>query len=75
MRQFPFIVNPLPLTGAARAAACTFSLLLAAAVGASAQAPAFDSSGNSLLKGTYYFREVIYLVGDQSGALSRALSA
>jgi uncharacterized protein (TIGR03437 family) len=56
-------------------AAGALVLLLAAALGASAQAPPFDSSGNGLLKGTYYFREAIYLVGDQSGTLSRALAA
>jgi uncharacterized protein (TIGR03437 family) len=34
----------------------------------------FDNSGNGMLQGTYYFREVIWLVGDASGSLSRALS-
>ena len=36
--------------------------------------PSWDSSGNSLLNGTYYFREVVYLVSDTSGDLSRALA-
>ena len=34
----------------------------------------FDNSGNGFLQGTYYFREVIWLVGDNSGSLGRALS-
>src|ERR1051325_1736395 len=39
-----------------------------------AQTPTWDTSGNGLLKGTYYFREVIYLVGDSAGDLSRAIA-
>jgi uncharacterized protein (TIGR03437 family) len=39
-----------------------------------AQTPTFDNSGNGLLKGTYYFREVFYIVGDNTGGLSRALA-
>ena len=38
------------------------------------QTPAFDSSGNGLLNGSYYFREVIYVVGDLSGSLGHAYS-
>lgn len=34
----------------------------------------FDSSGNGLLKGTYYFRQVAYLIGDDFGNLSRAFA-
>jgi uncharacterized protein (TIGR03437 family) len=41
---------------------------------ASAQAPPFDSSGNGLLTGTYYFREVIYVLADNAGNFGRALS-
>jgi hypothetical protein len=41
---------------------------------ASGQAPPFDSSGNGLLSGTYYFREVIYVLADQSGTFGRALA-
>ncbi len=51
------------------------ALLLAATGGwqAAAQVPTFDSSGNGLLKGTYYFRHVTYVVGsDGSGDLSEA---
>ena len=39
-----------------------------------AQVPTFENSGNGLLKGTYYFREVFYIVGDNAGDLSRALA-
>ena len=49
-------------------------LLLAAVFPLAAQTPAFDSTGNGLLQGTYYFREVIYVVGNNSGALGEALS-
>ncbi len=45
-------------------------LTTAAAWQASAQT--WDTSGNSLLKGTYYFREVFYLVGYQDGSLQEA---
>src|SRR5258708_2855052 len=50
-------------------------LLSLAAVGQiAAQTPAWDASGNGLLKGTYYFREVFYIVGDNAGDLSRAIA-
>ncbi len=39
-----------------------------------AAAPAFDSSGNDLLNGNYYFREVFYVVADTSSDISRAIS-
>ena len=39
-----------------------------------AQGPSWDSSGNGLLNGTWYFREVLYIVGDDAGNLSRAIS-
>ena len=41
---------------------------------ASAQTPTWDSSGNGLLNGTYYFREVIYVLADTSGDLNDAYS-
>jgi uncharacterized protein (TIGR03437 family) len=50
------------------------SLLLGAfALQCSAQ-PTLDSSGNGLLKGAYYLRQVLYFVADQSGALGGAIS-
>ena len=51
-----------------------FSLLVASWPLAAQTTPTFDSSGNSMLKGTYYFREVFYLVGDSSGDLGQALA-
>ncbi len=41
---------------------------------ASLAAQTWDNSGNNLLQGTYYFRQVIWLVGDNSGGLSRAIA-
>jgi len=41
-------------------------LLSIAALSASANAQNFDSSGNSLLNGKYYFREVIYTSNDEA---------
>src|SRR5690348_3106720 len=35
-------------------------------------AQTFDSSGNGMLTGTYYFREVFYVVGDNAGDFSEA---
>ena len=37
-------------------------------------AQSWDTSGNNLLNGTYYFRNVVYLIGDNSGNLSRAIA-
>jgi uncharacterized protein (TIGR03437 family) len=48
--------------------------LLVAAVGPQASAQTWDNSGNHFLQGTYYFREVVWLVGDNAGDLNRALS-
>jgi len=45
-------------------------LIFAAALPAFASGPAWDSSGNGLLNGTYYFRQVIYQ--SSSGSLSGA---
>src|ERR1700733_7855740 len=47
-------------------------LILSAAAGWQASAQTWDTSGNGLLKGTYYFRQVFYLVGDQNGDLTEA---
>lgn len=49
-------------------------LLLACAMAATASAANWDTSGNDLLKGTYYFRNVVWLVGDDSGNLGRAIA-
>jgi uncharacterized protein (TIGR03437 family) len=54
-------------------------LLLALAAGtgstASAQVSGWDNSGNGLLKGTYYFRHVMWVVDNtQSGSLTDALA-
>ena len=38
-------------------------------------AQTWDTSGNSKLSGTWYFRNVVYLVGDSQGNLSRAIAA
>jgi uncharacterized protein (TIGR03437 family) len=48
-------------------------LILLAAAGAM-YAQTWDASGNSKLNGTYYFRQVYYVLGDQSGDLSEAVS-
>jgi uncharacterized protein (TIGR03437 family) len=47
-------------------------LLLSAAASWHASAQTWDTSGNGLLKGTYYFREVFYFVGYDDGSLSEA---
>ena len=44
------------------------------AVAMAAQAQSWDTSGNGMLSGTYYFRQVIYVVGDQYGDLGEAVS-
>jgi len=49
------------------------ALLFAVAV-LPAAAQSWDSSGNSKLNGTYYFREVIYALGDQYGDLGEAVA-
>ena len=49
-------------------------LLLPFAAGWQAAAQTWDNSGNGLLKGTYYFREVAWQVGDNSGDLQEAAS-
>lgn len=49
--------------------------MLAVAMAAQAQTTAtWDTSGNGMLSGTYYFRQVIYVVGDQYGDLGEAVS-
>ncbi|MDQ6758859.1 MAG: hypothetical protein M3Z32_03200 [Acidobacteriota bacterium] len=50
------------------------AFLLSLAFGPNAGAQTFDTSGNNLLQGTSYFRQVIWIIGDNSGSLSRALA-
>src|ERR1039457_3914896 len=49
-------------------------IFLLLAVGLAAQAQTWDTSGNGMLSGTYYFRQVIYIIGDQYGDLGEAIS-
>jgi len=49
-------------------------MMSAAAMPALANVPTFDNTGNSLLNGTYYFREVVYSVGDSAGDLSQGFA-
>src|SRR5258708_17678496 len=52
-----------------------FGLLLASNGPARAQSTvAWDSSGNNLLQGVYNYRQVLWLIGDNSGNLGRAVS-
>jgi len=51
-----------------------FWLLLPLVASWPAAAQTWDTSGNGQLNGTYYFREVAWLVGDNSGNLSEAAS-
>src|ERR1700689_3581084 len=48
-------------------------LMIGVCWNASAQTGSWDSSGNGLLSGTYYFRHVLW--GDTAGEVGRALSA
>lgn len=51
-------------------------LVVSAATGfqAAAQTTGWDTSGNGMLNGTYYFRQVVYVLGSANGSLSDALS-
>jgi uncharacterized protein (TIGR03437 family) len=49
-------------------------LLLPIVAGFPAAAQNWDTSGNGLLNGTYYFRQVIWVVGDQYGDLEDAVA-
>lgn len=52
-----------------------FWIFLLAAGGIQAQtAVNWDNSGNSMLKGTYYFRQVYYVLGDCNGDLGEAVT-
>jgi hypothetical protein len=48
--------------------------LLCAATGWQAAAQTWDTSGNGMLNGTYYFREVVYVTDSSTGALSRGIA-
>jgi uncharacterized protein (TIGR03437 family) len=50
-------------------------LALIFAGNAFAQTYPWDSSGNGLLKGTYYFREAVWVVGSNDGSLGEAVAA
>ena len=50
------------------------ALLLLAAAARPAAAQTWDTSGNGQLNGTYYFRQVLYVLADQYGDLSRAIA-
>ena len=48
--------------------------MLAVSLAAQAQTTTWDTSGNGMLSGTYYFRQVIYVLRDQYGDLAEAVS-
>ena len=50
------------------------ALLLFAATGWNAAAQGWDTSGNKLLNGKFYFREVFYILQDGYGDLSQAIA-
>jgi uncharacterized protein (TIGR03437 family) len=52
----------------------TIAFLLPAAAAWQAAAQTWDTSGNGLLNGTYYFRQVAWTVGDNAGDLIEAVS-
>ena len=49
-------------------------VLLWAATGWQAAAQTWDTSGNGMLNGTYYFRAVVYVTDTSTGALSRGIA-
>jgi uncharacterized protein (TIGR03437 family) len=57
-----------------RLAGTILMISAAADLPAAAQAPAWDTSGNGLLSGTWYFRDVVYAVGDAAGDLQEAVA-
>ena len=44
------------------------------AVAGAMYAQSWDTTGNSMLSGTYYFRQIYYVIGDEYGDLSEAIS-
>jgi len=51
-----------------------FLLMLVMSAGAMQAATSWDNSGNSMLNGTYYFRQVVYAIADQYGDLGQAIA-
>src|SRR5690242_14859635 len=49
-------------------------MVFAAAGVRTAAGQSWDTSGNAKLSGTYYFREVAWLVGDSTGGLAQGIS-
>src|SRR5579863_3812817 len=60
---------------AKRLALLPFLLSFAAVLPSAAQTVTWDTSGNGMLKGTYYFRQVYYVIGYNNGSLSDAAVA
>jgi uncharacterized protein (TIGR03437 family) len=52
----------------------TIAFLLPLAAACQAAAQSWDTSGNGMLNGAYYFREVVWVVGDNAGNLQEAIS-
>ena len=52
----------------------TIAFLLPLAASWQAAAQNWDTSGNGMLSGAYYFREVVWVVGDNAGDLQEAIS-
>jgi len=52
----------------------TILLLSLVLPGWQAAAQSWDTSGNGMLNGAYYFREVVWVVGDNTGNLNEAIS-
>jgi uncharacterized protein (TIGR03437 family) len=53
----------------------TIACLLPVAAAWQAAAQTWDTSGNGLLSGAYYFRQVVWVAGDNAGDLQEAVSA
>jgi uncharacterized protein (TIGR03437 family) len=53
----------------------TIACLLPVAAAWQAAAQSWDTSGNGLLSGAYYFRQVVWVAGDNAGDLKEAVSA
>ncbi len=69
----PFVSGLLAVAGRMRKLLVLPLVLFALSAGPAA-AQGWDTSGNALLKGTYYFREVFYILQDYYGNLARAIA-